>query len=387
MRLKMMTGGGSLDFDSLTATTEHVMEGFSFFGAGSDEEQLGEMPDKSLMRDSPGLSEDEPTIPIYHTVPIVTKDTTGQKRIAMCPDWGCYPGSEKAFVGCTPEELGIISGIIANGEKIAGVNGSYGRDSNFTAGDLREGKVAYGEKGRIEGSAKDYGAVIKTLAAGESYTIEKGMYSAGKVTAKDLASQTVANAIAKNILASKTAWVNGQKITGEMANRGSSQVSKNSYFYTHTDGQTYLINWMPGGFYAGWQTGKGDPCAEVWLNKKTLDGLIGKATISAMAARGFGSSGGYSGGEESSFTLPRDGTVYYGGCTASYGGTRNTICEIYKNGTVVDNRNIDSSNNYAYRGTMFNRSFTVKKGDVIKVKADCVSGTHAISSIQAVIVY
>lgn len=385
MRLKMMTGGGSLDIDSLTAGKSHVLEGLSFFGTGSDEEQIGEMPDKSIMRDSPGFSEKEPAVPIYHAVPIITKDTTGQGRIALCPDWGCYPGSEKAFVGCTPEELGISGGIIANGSEIAGVAGSYGSDSDFSPEDLREGKVAYGRNGRIGGTAKDYGAVVKTLAAGESYQIAKGVYSAGKITAKDLASQTGGDAAAENILTNKTAWVNGRNISGKMPNRGNIQTAKNAYFYSHTDGQTYLVNWMPGGFYDGWQTGKGDPCAEVWTNKKTLDGLIGKATISAASVRGFTS--GYSGSEEESFTMPRDGTVYYGGMTAAYGGSRNVVCEIYKNGTVVDGRNINPSNDYAYRGTMFNRSFAAKKGDVIKVKADSISGTHAISSIQAVIVY
>lgn len=388
MRLKMMAGGGALDYDGLTAMSRHVVEGYTFFGSGSDEEQVGEIPDMERMWESPGLSEKQPNIPIRYAAPIITTDTTGEKRIALCPEWGCYPGSEKAFVGCTPEDLGIIPEIIAYGTEVAGVDGSYGNDSNFSAEDLREGKTAYGKNGKVAGKSKDYGSVIKTLSAGESYTIGKGTYADGKITAKDLESQTKGTVAAEDILDGKTAWSNGKKVSGSMKNRGSSQVAKNAYFYTHTDKITYLVNWMPGGFYKGWQTGKGDPCAEVWLPKSMLDPLVGKKAISAMAARGFGtSSSSWETSEENSFTMPRDGTVYYGGMSACYNGSGNVVCEISKNGTVVDSRNINASNRYNWRGTMWNRSFSAKKGETIKVKAECTSGSHAISGIQAVIIY
>ncbi len=59
------------------------------------------------------------------------------------------------------------------------------------------------------------GAISKTLNAGQSYTVPAGYHNgSGKVTANSLASQTQATAVAGDILTGKTAWVNGQKLTG-----------------------------------------------------------------------------------------------------------------------------------------------------------------------------
>ena len=55
------------------------------------------------------------------------------------------------------------------------------------------------------------------IIAGESVTIPEGYHNGShKVSAKDLASQTVADAIESDILLNKTAWVNGTKVTGNI---------------------------------------------------------------------------------------------------------------------------------------------------------------------------
>lgn len=321
MRLKMMTGGGSLDFDSLTATTEHVMEGFSFFGAGSDEEQLGEMPDKSLMRDSPGLSETKPNIPIYHAAPIITRDTTGQNRVAMCPDWGCYPGSDKAFIGCTPEEFGASPEIIASGAEVAGVVGNYGSDSNFGSEDLREGKVAYGKNGRMEGAAKDYGAVMKTLAAGESYQIGKGIYSAGKITAKDLASQTVGSLDSKKMVKGIKGYSNGNVVNGEMIDRGAYDYA--SGIGEGADGTAagyYAFNNMPEGWYHE-TSGTESWSPEVRLNRDTVRKYLGVAANKIIAGQTIA---GVSGNQHPYGYVY--GNVNSDGSAAFYDGTNYYMC-------------------------------------------------------------
>ena len=109
-----------------------------------------------------------------------------------------------------------------------------------------------------------------------------------------------------------------------------------------------------------------------------------KKAISAVAYYLAGQQNEYT-QEEASFTMPADGVVYYGGFSASYGTSGVCTCEIHKNGSVVDSRNI--TNEYLVRGTMFNQSFTAKAGDVIKVKSTATAGTFTSASIQAVIIY
>ena len=73
-------------------------------------------------------------------------------------------------------------------------------------------------KTKRTGGMTNRGAVSQALNAGGSYTIPAGYHNgAGKVTANSLASQTSANAAAGHILSGKTAWVNGAKVTGNIA--------------------------------------------------------------------------------------------------------------------------------------------------------------------------
>lgn len=124
---------------------------------------------------------------------------------------------------------------------------------------------------------------------------------------------------------------------------------------------------------------------------ETLAGITGtwygnKKCIKAFAVRGFGaSSGDYEPSDSESFTMPANGTVYYGGASCFYNGSGTGTLRIYKNGSAVDNR--DGSGGYDWRGTMFNKSFSANAGDVITVEATASSGAATMCCIQAVIVY
>ena len=79
-------------------------------------------------------------------------------------------------------------------------------------------------KTKRTGGMANRGAVSQALNAGGSYTIPAGYHNgAGKVTANSLASQTSANAAAGHILSGKTAWVNGAKVTGNIASLASAK--------------------------------------------------------------------------------------------------------------------------------------------------------------------
>lgn len=91
-------------------------------------------------------------------------------------------------------------------------------DATATAAQILTGQTAYVNGNKVTGSMANRGAVSHALNAGGSYTISAGYHNGnGKVTANSLASQTSANATAADIASGKTAWVNGNKLTGTMS--------------------------------------------------------------------------------------------------------------------------------------------------------------------------
>ena len=87
--------------------------------------------------------------------------------------------------------------------------------TNATAAHILKDYKAYSGGQLVVGTMPNNGAVSASLNAGQSYTIPEGYHNgSGKVTANSLASQTQGTATANNISSGKTAWVNGQLITG-----------------------------------------------------------------------------------------------------------------------------------------------------------------------------
>ena len=66
----------------------------------------------------------------------------------------------------------------------------------------------------LVGTMANNGALNASLNAGQSYNIPAGYTSGGTIVANSLASQTPGTATANNLSNGVTAWVNGQKITG-----------------------------------------------------------------------------------------------------------------------------------------------------------------------------
>lgn len=98
-------------------------------------------------------------------------------------------------------------------------------EGTAAAGDVLIDKTAYVNGNKVTGTMPEQGAKSKKLTCGESYTIPAGHHNGqGKVTAETLESQTSATAVATKLLSGLTAWVNGKKITGTMANKAGTTV-------------------------------------------------------------------------------------------------------------------------------------------------------------------
>lgn len=88
-------------------------------------------------------------------------------------------------------------------------------DATASASNILSGKTAYVHGQKVNGSMTNQGAKNQALNCGGSYTIPAGYHNgSGKVTANSLASQTAGTAAAADIASGKTAWVNGERVTG-----------------------------------------------------------------------------------------------------------------------------------------------------------------------------
>lgn len=333
----MMMGGGVMT-DDLTAQAAHVRAGDTFYGAGSDDEQTGTLVDRSIPVGIivPGAGD-----AALHTADAVRVEeaSDGVVRVMLAPPVGDYPGGESgAYVGALPSALGVTAGKIASGQTAAGVDGTYDADGTASESDMKAGIVAYSKGVRVTGKQTDYGNINQTLAAGKSYTIKEGFYGAGKIAAQDMASQKAAAVSAFGITAAKVA--NGQTIAGVAGTYKGTAYSFGSY-----------------------------SCYSARSSSHSYDDQH----------------------YDESFTMPRNGIVYYSGFSsllhhAESSSNTPIYCRIYKNGTIVDSRDIVKSDTWIWRGTMVNKSFTANKGDVIRIQTQA-TGCDALAVLFAVCVY
>ena len=165
-------------------------------------------------------------------------------------------------------------------------------DANATSSQILSGYSAYVNGSKVTGTMTNRGAVTSSLNCGNSYTIPEGYHNGtGKVTANTLASQTSATAVAADILTGKTAYVNGNRLTGTMANRGAVSQALNC-------GGSYTI---PAGYHNGSgrvtanslasQTAGTATAAQIfsgytaWVNGARLTGTASGAKTNARVTR------------------------------------------------------------------------------------------------------
>ena len=110
---------------------------------------------------------------------------------------------------------------------------------NAIAADLLVTKSAWVNGEKIIGTMPNIGKEDEELVSGESHTISYGFHDGtGVITVRTLSDQTPGTAIAEDILNGKIAWVNGSSVTGTMPNIGSESDSLNCGS-THTISKGY----------------------------------------------------------------------------------------------------------------------------------------------------
>ena len=114
----------------------------------------------------------------------------------------------------------ITVGDAGSAGRIKNVKGTFTKEDNnpITAATVLSGKVGYVNGAKVTGNIATVTPSATTLNCGASTKIAKGyLASAVTITANSLASQTSGTAAAKDILSGKTAWVGGTKVTGTMS--------------------------------------------------------------------------------------------------------------------------------------------------------------------------
>ena len=146
-------------------------------------------------------------------------------------------------------------------------------DGDATANQILSGKTAWVKGKKVTGTMPNRGAVTQTLNAGGSYTIPAGYHNGkGKVTAASLSSQTPGTATAAQILAGQTAWVNGNKITGNMPSRATSSNVKGDTAW-HYNNRIYFATDY--GYYPAASYGNFSNVSEKYISYSSLASVIG----------------------------------------------------------------------------------------------------------------
>lgn len=170
---------------------------------------------------------------------VLTGDATPDKVLA---GYTYYADNPKQILTGTLTEVPAVTVKIMAGEEYTIIKGVHSGDGKVYAAGLDEqtpgtavasailnSRTAWVNGTKITGTMPNNGSVTKTLLAGETYTILEGYHTgSGVITAESLESQTVADAVAENLLINKTAWANGEKITGTMPQRDTTTVRINA---------------------------------------------------------------------------------------------------------------------------------------------------------------
>ena len=205
-------GGGGASSDELTAARGDVLKGKTAVTSDSSDEPVegtleltGDAADSHVLSGKTYYNKDPKT-----------------RRTGTMPNRGAVAQELAAGGSYTIPEGYHNGGGKVTVKSLASQTGG----ATATDGDVLSGRTYWKDGAKRTGTMANQGAKTASLNAGGSYTIPAGYHNGGgKVTANSLASQTSANAAAGHILSGKTAWVNGSKLTGNIASMGGQTIT------------------------------------------------------------------------------------------------------------------------------------------------------------------
>lgn len=107
---------------------------------------------------------------------------------------------------------------------------------------------------------------------------DKGYWNGDTYVAAPATTKTVTPSTAQQTAYPDSGGVLEKVVVGAIPNqRGQSQKSAKCYTYKHTDGVTYLVNWLLAGWYSAWQPTSGGTAtyAEVWTKQADVATALG----------------------------------------------------------------------------------------------------------------
>jgi len=258
--IRLPQGGGS-DTDMVTATSEDIL--LDKVGVDTEGEPItGTMPNNGAVSQSLNAGGSY-TIPKgYHdgTGKVTANSLASQTQATatasnILKDKTAYVSGTK-ITGTMVDNGAVSASINAGGSytipagyhngsgKITGNSLASQTDGTATASQILTGQTAYVDGVKVTGTMANQGTKTPSLNAGGSYTIPAGYHNgSGKITANSLASQTDATATAAQILSGQTAWVKGTKLTGSMTSRGAVTITPS------TSNQTIAAGYHNGSGY------------------------------------------------------------------------------------------------------------------------------------------
>ena len=238
-----ITSGGGIDTSDATATSSDILSGKTAYAKGVKIE--GNIPSKSQEVYTPSTSE-------------------------QYINSGQYLSGTQIISG----DYNLIADNIKDGVSIFNVTGTHVgieslTESNVSSDDIKNGKIAYGNNGeKITGTAYTINQSVTITPNANDHYLKPGFYNGINIPGDtDLVASNIkkdieifgvtgtyegtdtsdATATAADILTGKTAYVNGEKLTGTIPTYG-------AHTYTPTTENQYIET----GYYSGEQCIEGD---------------------------------------------------------------------------------------------------------------------------------